>query len=925
MANLETLFIEIDGNASKASGGINDLIGSLSALGSEIGKQIGSIQSLASALKDIRSASVGGNIWKNLTPSGSGGSVSKLKQATTATKELTKAWAETHRIVPQHTGGFTGWGNGTIKQFDPATGGFTKTVTPNVPAAQSSGRMKAADALAMKKATVEVKQFDKAVKETASDTKEATKETKALAKATTNVGNSTKAATPKVTGLLKQIGRIAKTMLIRAAIRAVMKMAKQGLNNFYQYSKQIGSAYATAIDKLTAKATIGGNQIGAALGTLLTTLAPILNAIISVVTAAVEALTMLFALLGGSVTWTKATGGAEEFGKAVGGGGKAMKELLANFDELNVIASQGGGGGGGSGGGFGFEFKELELPQWMQEWKPLIEALVYGTLGALILPGIISGVKKLLDLFTGGGASTLLQILKYWFKKPTDDETPFSSFPTQPDYKPFPQQPTYHEFPVQPVYHEFPIAPDYGKAATDMGVIAAGATVAAPMIERIVAALGALSTGFSVLDTVKQLVATLLTKALGSTVKIKTDTKEYDTFKKDFAAWQKENKDVWIVLKVNADNYNGLKKTLDIWKKEIIYKTIAFKINSANFDGIKKTLSVWASTPVEKTIAFKVNSSNFDGVKRTLAEWVKETIYKNISFKIDLHSFRDVQRSVSEWVAETVYKQIAFKIDLTNFDGLKRTLSEWTKTVIYKKIAFKVDPANFDGVKRTLNEWIKVIAYKKIGIKVDSANYDGLKKTLNTFTGTVNTKTVKVEFDAKSWNAYAKKVREINNWVKDTASKTVSVTANTTVNIDSKIRATLTGLGRDMVEFLMGHKSLISVIIGAIQGGGESGGHGFANGGFPPQGDLFIANEQGAELVGSMGGKTTVANQQQIIEGIKEGVYAANSEQNALLRQQNELLRGILEKDNSVRLSASSALGRTVRQSLNMYNAVTGG
>ena len=84
-------------------------------------------------------------------------------------------------------------------------------------------------------------------------------------------------------------------------------------------------------------------------------------------------------------------------------------------------------------------------------------------------------------------------------------------------------------------------------------------------------------------------------------------------------------------------------------------------------------------------------------------------------------------------------------------------------------------------------------------------------------------------------------------------------------------------------------------------------------------------NEAGAELVGSINGKTSVANQDQIIEGIQRGVYEANSEQNALLRRQNELLQGILEKDASVRIGASAALGRVARQSLDMYSGMVGG
>ena len=38
---------------------------------------------------------------------------------------------------------------------------------------------------------------------------------------------------------------------------------------------------------------------------------------------------------------------------------------------------------------------------------------------------------------------------------------------------------------------------------------------------------------------------------------------------------------------------------------------------------------------------------------------------------------------------------------------------------------------------------------------------------------------------------------------------------------------------------------------------------------------MFIAREAGPELVGTMGNRTAVANNQQIVEGIKEGVYEA--------------------------------------------------
>ena len=49
----------------------------------------------------------------------------------------------------------------------------------------------------------------------------------------------------------------------------------------------------------------------------------------------------------------------------------------------------------------------------------------------------------------------------------------------------------------------------------------------------------------------------------------------------------------------------------------------------------------------------------------------------------------------------------------------------------------------------------------------------------------------------------------------------------------------------------------------------------FATGGFPTEGQLFFASENGAEMVGSMDGRTAVANNDQIVEGIRQGVYDA--------------------------------------------------
>lgn len=49
----------------------------------------------------------------------------------------------------------------------------------------------------------------------------------------------------------------------------------------------------------------------------------------------------------------------------------------------------------------------------------------------------------------------------------------------------------------------------------------------------------------------------------------------------------------------------------------------------------------------------------------------------------------------------------------------------------------------------------------------------------------------------------------------------------------------------------------------------------FAEGGFPQQGQYFLARENGPELVGTVGGKTAVANNTQIVQSVSDGVYNA--------------------------------------------------
>lgn len=81
-------------------------------------------------------------------------------------------------------------------------------------------------------------------------------------------------------------------------------------------------------------------------------------------------------------------------------------------------------------------------------------------------------------------------------------------------------------------------------------------------------------------------------------------------------------------------------------------------------------------------------------------------------------------------------------------------------------------------------------------------------------------------------------------------------------------------------------------------------GHGYAAGGFPMNGEVYVANENGfgSEYIGSIGNRHVVANNNQIVESVSSGVERANDETNALLRTVIEYQKLILKKDTSVNM-----------------------
>lgn len=90
----------------------------------------------------------------------------------------------------------------------------------------------------------------------------------------------------------------------------------------------------------------------------------------------------------------------------------------------------------------------------------------------------------------------------------------------------------------------------------------------------------------------------------------------------------------------------------------------------------------------------------------------------------------------------------------------------------------------------------------------------------------------------------------------------------------------------------------------------------FEDGGFPNEGQLFIAREAGAEMVGAIGRRTAVANNDQIVEGISAGVSVAND---GVIAAIYALLNVVEEKDFSVNIGDNQ-----IGESYDRYNRARG-
>lgn len=705
----------------------------------------------------------------------------------------------------------------------------------------------------------------------------------------------------KVAGSLE---RILRYRTVNEFLKQIAKAFSEGVNNLYQYSKAVGTDFATSMDSAATSLQYFRNSVGAMTAPILNALIPVFDSLIDRIVEGVNWLNQLIAKMTGASSWTKAIRQQKEYAEAAKDSAAAQKQLLAGFDELNVISSTGSSSGKTTPDYSGmFEEVSMEnisssVTEWsdrlLDTWAKIKE---YATEIVAALLGI-----KVSELFGGGfGTSATLAI----------------SFA--------------------------------GLAFEFDGIknLASGEVTKENILKAVLgslATIAGLTVKWGKAGLIIGLVATLATAATAFTIGFNEKTKAYynqdELYRRANELFEKSK----LNLKTEADVAIEI-DNLDAPVKEVESQMAYLKnIIDAAFDiaSIPKEQRTSGEAELLKTLISEINgmgidiSINDDGsLSRTRQE--VEDLYTALDKQLKQQAYSEVIKDaykqqadamvrIKDYQAENAEATDKFResqqklFDLIQNDTtLQYFLREAHSGLVDVKDASEITTESLSTSHRTAITFAKVLGDEGV---TEFAKY---REALEKAEKAMDNNNQAIEDAQTNFDNATKKVE----FFKDQMNSLDGMTAG--VTIDVKADFSKVEEAREKIRKTKTDSIVDDLLFSSLD-------NKFADGGFPTMGQLFVAREAGPELVGTIGGRNAVANNGQIIAGIQagvtnamNGVLRANSsgsdkdtaEQNKLLREQNRLLQKIADKELSI--SPSVALGRAVKRSQKMVEQVTGG
>ena len=160
----------------------------------------------------------------------------------------------------------------------------------------------------------------------------------------------------------KSFIKIAKNRIIRMIQTQLINALNTGLDNAFNWATLAGNKFADSMNQIRIAGTYLQNSIAAMLAPAINSLAPIIDRITDMFVGLLNVINQVFSVLGGKTTWIKAKKYPTDYFDAVSGGaGKAadaLKGWLASFDEINLIPIE-HDSGSGSGSGLADDYNNM--------------------------------------------------------------------------------------------------------------------------------------------------------------------------------------------------------------------------------------------------------------------------------------------------------------------------------------------------------------------------------------------------------------------------------------------------------------------------------------------------------------------------------------------------------------------------------------
>jgi hypothetical protein len=121
-----------------------------------------------------------------------------------------------------------------------------------------------------------------------------------------------------------------------------------------------------------------------------------------------------------------------------------------------------------------------------------------------------------------------------------------------------------------------------------------------------------------------------------------------------------------------------------------------------------------------------------------------------------------------------------------------------------------------------------------------------------------------------AWSSFSSSVKTLVNNIVQTITSSISSAVS---GAWSKITQLVSNAKSTLSSITSSISSKVSSVVSSVKSSLRL----YADGGYPSQGQLFVAREAGPELVGNIGGRTAVASNDDILDGIRQGVYEAVS------------------------------------------------